>query len=301
MKQLAPSQLPGRSASSQMPVPPVTPSQLPVEDPIAAPHAANGDDRGYFGAKSGSGVAERIICEIPPHLTFIEAFAGSAAVTRRKLPCRSAIVIDSEAAACNKLRRIPGLTVVCDDALAWLGHFLLTRSVDGAASDAVLYLDPPYLFEARATGKRQRYAHEFGEEWQHVELLDCLRRLATAGVPVLISHPRHPLYEQKLLDPSTFAAVTVGLPWRVIDYRYGTRGGPFADALWCSFPSPTSLHDYRFVGADYRQRELIKRKVKRWQSKFQALPPVQQRIIFDALADLLPPEVAMTAERVDPR
>ena len=41
------------------------------------PNAA-GEMTNYFGAKSGSGVAARIIAQMPPHDTYIEPFAGSA-------------------------------------------------------------------------------------------------------------------------------------------------------------------------------------------------------------------------------
>jgi hypothetical protein len=31
-----------------------------------------------------------------------------------------------------------------------------------------------------------------------------------------------------------------------------------------NFPEPVALHDYRYLGEDFRQRERIKRKKQRW-------------------------------------
>ena len=39
-----------------------------------------------------------------------------------------------------------------------------------------------------------------------------------------------------------------------------TRGVRLAtEWLWCKFPPPVALHDYRHLGASYRERRRIKR------------------------------------------
>jgi hypothetical protein len=40
----------------------------------------------YKGGKNGSGVFQRLICMMPPHRVYIEAFLGSGAILRRKRP-----------------------------------------------------------------------------------------------------------------------------------------------------------------------------------------------------------------------
>ena len=32
--------------------------------------------------------------------------------------------------------------------------------------------------------------------------------------------------------------------------------------LWCNYPAPMALHDYRYLGKDFRERERIKRMTR---------------------------------------
>jgi len=48
----------------------------------------------YPGGKSGSGTYQRIICQIPPHQVYIEAFLGGAAIMSLKKPANLNIGID---------------------------------------------------------------------------------------------------------------------------------------------------------------------------------------------------------------
>src|SRR6266581_4409135 len=59
--------------------------------------------RGFPGGKNGAGVFQKIINAMPPHACFIEAFAGSGAVLRRKRPAASTIAIDRDARALAQL------------------------------------------------------------------------------------------------------------------------------------------------------------------------------------------------------
>src|SRR6266567_8642159 len=215
-----------------------------------------------FGSKAGAGVWQTIINQIPPHDLFIEAFAGSATISRLKRPAVATIVIDSDAAVCSKLktvfeprrweswlwkfpkpsepwaagRLLPGLTVVCADAISWLHKYRKELT-----ARTVVYCDPPYLYAVRSSQRRQRFAHEFGDEFLHGELLRALRRLPR-GVCCLISGYRHELYDRMLDD------------WRRVDYSTMTRRGKRIESLWCNFPEPTELHDPRFAGANFRAR-----------------------------------------------
>ncbi len=232
-----------------------------------------------FGAKGGAGVWQAIINQIPPHDLFIEAFAGSATVSRLKRPAVATIVIDSDAAVCQELelefarrplpgqflRLRPGFTVVCADAISWLHKHrkeLTARSV--------VYCDPPYLFAVRSSHRRQRFGHEFGDEWLHCKLLTELRRLPR-GVCCLISGYRHELYDRLLSG------------WRRVDYPAQTRGGKRIESLWCNFPEATELHDPRFVGANFRARQNLKRKTARWQRRIAAMSPVERSVVLAAV------------------
>jgi 16S rRNA G966 N2-methylase RsmD len=215
---------------------------------------------------------------MPPHTLYVEAFAGTAQVLLRKRPAQASIAIESDAAVCAALKSslaaslatngdaAGGVTVICADAVAWLekhrGKF---------DAQTVVYCDPPYLFETRSDPSRRYYDHEFGEEWLHGELLAVLSRLSTQDVRVLISGYRHPLYDRMLAG------------WRRIDYRTATRGRTVIESLWCNFPEPAELHDYRFLGADFRERERLKRKKARWLAKLRKMSRLESAAVLAAI------------------
>src|SRR5205823_2381249 len=138
---------------------------------------------------------QTIINQIPPHDLFIEAFAGSATITRRMRRAAANIVIDRDPAACEACTAIfggadchggngdnAGVTFICADAVPWL------ETHRGEFNErTVLYCDPPYLFDVRTSRRRKRYKRELGESWSHAPLLGVLSRLSTQGVKVLIS------------------------------------------------------------------------------------------------------------------
>jgi len=129
------------------------------------------------GGKDGSGVAQRLINQIPPHDVFVSAFLGDCAILRRKLPAAVSIGIDLDRDNIRRWYRdaaIGGLRLYCCDGIEWLRHaFDLylegpprnSQAVDrrtrksaalepaaggvgscGASSlRRFVYLDPPYL------------------------------------------------------------------------------------------------------------------------------------------------------------
>lgn len=48
----------------------------------------------YLGAKSGSGVYQAIVAQMPPHDTYIETHLGSGAVMRAKPPAARSIGVE---------------------------------------------------------------------------------------------------------------------------------------------------------------------------------------------------------------
>lgn len=52
------------------------------------------------------------------------------------------------------------------------------------------------------------------------------------------------------------------------------------------------LHDDRFAGANYRQREYVKRKAQRWLRKWQQLPPHEQQVLLRGILQLTPKALA---------
>jgi len=66
-----------------------------------------------------------------------------------------------------------------------------------------------------------------------------------------------------------------------------TRGGRLAEeVLWMNYPEPVTLHDYRYLGADFRERQRIKRKTQRWTRRLQEMPDVERYAMLAALEQL---------------
>lgn len=229
----------------------------------------------YPGSKAGAGVWHRIINNTPPHDVWVELFAGSAAVTRRKLPARRTLLIDRDPEVCAALRR-DFYDPRAGEQMTFGGRETQSGAVRVMEADAldfleqnappprtVIYCDPPYLL---ASG-RNYYRHRF-EEGHHAELL---ARLNNLRVPVLLSGVRSEIYDIALKD------------WRRVEYTAQTHGGPRPEILWCNFPEPDALHDCRFLGDNFRERQRIKRKLARWRARLARMPVLERRLISAAL------------------
>jgi hypothetical protein len=64
-----------------------------------------------------------------------------------------------------------------------------------------------------------------------------------------------------------------------------THGGPRTEWLWSNFPEPIALHDYRYLGTGFRQRERIKRKKQRWTARLHRLPMLERQALLAAIDD----------------
>lgn len=237
-------------------------------DGCRIPSPATAAASSYPGGKAQAGTFQTIINQIPPHGTFIEAFLGDGALTRNKLPARTTIGVDTNERMLHTRWRgdeVPNLRLLHADALAFL------RSYDVRGNEFV-YCDPPYLFDIRATRRRGLYDYEFGEIDQHRELLSLLRTLPCM---VAINGYWSALYEMELAG------------WRTITYKAVTRGGTVAtEWLWMNYPEPLELHDYRYLGRNYREREKFKKQQRRWKYRLQNMPALQRYAMFAALEEV---------------
>jgi site-specific DNA-adenine methylase len=228
----------------------------------------------YPGGKNGSGVYQAIINLMPPHLTYIEPFLGSGAIMRLKKPAWSSIGIDIDAAVIKRFTvPIPELELIQEDALDWLSNYqFLTRTL--------IYLDPPYLMETRSS-KRPIYDHEFYTLEQHTKLLELIQRLPCM---VMISGYWSVLYSTELIA------------WRSASFQAQTRGGHSAtEWVWMNYPSPLELHDYRYLGSDFRERERIKRKQARWKNRLATMPDLERHALLSVIESLRDPASTPTA------
>jgi hypothetical protein len=224
----------------------------------------------YLGSKAQAGVWQRIICQMPPHELYVEPFFGSGQIFFRKRPAVRNVLIDADPRVISGVvdrRRAPEMAlpdgaavrVICGDALRELAA-LKPKLVH----NAVIYCDPPYLLYTRTS--RHRYAHEFGRGDQHAALLALLKEMPCR---VLLSGYPSKLYAQKLKS------------WRCISYRTRTRGRTLTECLWCNFPEPTELHDWRFIGKGYRERLTLKRFAARFLARLDGMPELKRNFVLN--------------------
>jgi DNA adenine methylase len=228
--------------------------------------------RGYPGGKSGAGVFQTIINQMPQHRVYIEPFVGGGSIFKLKRPAQSSIVIDADDRACAELtmsdRTGGSCTVIHGDA----GQFLKSYDWQG---DELVYCDPPYVMAARSG--RKIYRHEFSDQ-QHRDLVAVLLTIPAA---VMLSGYRNAIYDETVPH------------WRRVDFQAMTRGGPRVESLWMNYELPAVPAELTYLGADYRERERIKRKKARWAEKLRRLPPAEQAAIMEVLRGILSPEMTV--------
>jgi len=267
----------------------------------------------YPGGKNGAGIYQRIINLMPPHDVYIEPFLGGAAIMRLKLPARLNIGVDLDpnapGLAMQPGHHAPRLAIgaggngggVLGSDIAGPGapvppmadpltkkgearsrnvktgeassfQFLRGDGIDFLRSYSytgreLVYCDPPYLMSTR-TG-RQLYRFEM-TDLEHRRLLRVIRELPCR---VMISGYSSVLYARELAG------------WNATSFAAMTRGGTErAEWLWYNFPRPLELHDYRYLGEGFRERERIKRKKARWTAKLASMPVLERQALLAAIA-----------------
>lgn len=214
----------------------------------------------YPGSKGQAGVFQRIIGQMPPHSVYVEPFFGSGRIFHEKKPAAASVIIDINAGVLARYGVAGSETVqaIHGDAIAHLPELTLP-------ADALVYCDPPYLLETRQN--RRYYANEF-ETHHHTALLTLLQALKCR---VMISGYPSELYGAALQS------------WRCLAYRTRTRGRTVTECLWCNFPEPVELHDWRYAGQSHRERVTLKRLAARWLRKLEAMPPRKRGYVLNAI------------------
>jgi site-specific DNA-adenine methylase len=215
----------------------------------------------YPGSKAQAGVFQRIIGQMPPHSVYVEPFVGSGQVFWRKRRADSSILIDRSPGVIARFSAEPGVRAIVGDALTALPALIPTLP-----PDAVIYCDPPYVLSTRAG--RAYYDYEMTDH-HHALLLTLLQ---VAKCRVLISGYPSELYGAALRT------------WRCMSYRTRAHRKTATECLWANFPEPDELHDWRYAGANFRQRLYLKRLAARWLAKLDAMPARKRGYVLAAIA-----------------
>lgn len=238
----------------------------------------------YPGGKSGAGVFQTLINLMPPHDCYVEPFLGGGAIMRLKRPAAVNVGIDRDRAALNLAMTpagSPWQAMRPDRTMGHTWHVFKDRGtrfefIEGNGFDVLarqkwtpqtlIYADPPYLLSTRVAGAR--YAHELTDA-QHLELLSLLKALPCM---VMISGYSSTLYARELKG------------WHCTAFQAATRGRPAAEWVWHNYSRPEVLHDYRYLGDNYRERDHLKRMITRWKGKLERMPMVKRQAILAAIA-----------------
>lgn len=199
---------------------------------------------------------QHVVNLMPPHSVYIETHLGGGAVLRHKKPSARSIAIDADERVIDQWKISAGERVELVHGRA--EDFLAAYSFKG---EELIYCDPPYH---PATRRQARvYRHDYSEA-DHIALLEILIKLPCK---VLLSGYAHPLYEELLQG------------WACRKFEAATHKGNREETLWFNFSPPVCLHDARFLGANFRERQSTKRRLQRLQTKVDTMDPVE-RVVF---------------------
>jgi site-specific DNA-adenine methylase len=205
---------------------------------------------------------QKLINLMPPHQVYIETHLGGGSVMRHKRPASSNIGIekDPRIIALWENNQPLSFKLVNDDATNFLKSYNFTGK-------ELLYCDPPYLQSTRKSRGRKMYTYDYSVH-DHIILLQLLRSLPCM---VMISGYESDLYKEMLKD------------WHTHTFEYVCHNGMGIEWLWMNYPTPTELHDYRYLGHNFRERERIKKKTERWLSNLKNMPVLERHALLNAM------------------
>jgi DNA adenine methylase len=215
----------------------------------------------FFGGKGKT--FQQLINLMPPHEVYIETHLGGGSVIRNKRLAKRNIGIEIDPKVFqiwSEEEKRPELELIQADAVLFLKTYQFT-------GNEMVYCDPPYLRETRRNRNRKYYRYEYCVE-QHLELLEVIK---TIQCMVMISGYESELYKEILTG------------WHIHTFDSAVRGGVNTEWVWMNYPEPIELHDYRFLGNNFRERERLKRRKENWVSRLQCMAVLERQALLCAM------------------
>ena len=205
---------------------------------------------------------QQIINLMPPHTVYVETHLGGGAVLRHKQRAQLDIAIEKDPMVAVRTAMVlpQGVRLIRGDAHRFLRHFR-------APPSTLIYADPPYLPESRRATRVYRYDYT---RLDHIRLLELLRPL---NCMVMISGYHSSLYEDALSD------------WNRESFLAKTHADVREENVWFNFPRPAVLHDARFLGANFRDRQTTKRRFERLTQRIDRLSSPEQHVLLNWLGE----------------
>lgn len=253
--------------------------EIPVPpQPATSPRTHS--QKQFTGSKGGSGIAQWLISLMPAHRVYLEGCLGTGVIYSAKLPALENILIELDGDTLTRFEQRlferghlsqywP--TCINGDCVAIAPTLNLPR-------DALAYFDPPYPGDVREDKGRAYYASDrrpggtLTLEW-HEAFLTMLQALPCM---VMVSGYECELYNVKLAK------------WRT-SYKWTVNraGAKVKEFVWMNFAEPALLHDPRFVGGNFTDRQRVKRKQDRWRKNFLAMPPAERWAMYETLSSVV--------------
>ena len=216
-------------------------------------------NRKFPGGKGGT--YQRYINLMPPHEVYIESHLGGGAIMRYKQKAKRniGIEIDPEVIKHWTSESQTGFEFLWRDAIPFLRDYPFTGT-------ELVYCDPPYIRETRKK-HYPLYKYEYSHS-QHVELLEVIKSLPCM---VMISGYESQLYMESLKS------------WHVHSFQAATQHGMATEWIWMNYSQPVQLHDYRYLGDNFREREKIKLRTQKWSARFRSLSVLERQGTLSAM------------------
>ena len=208
---------------------------------------------------------QHIINMMPPHRVYIETHLGGGSVLRNKLPAVRNIGIDADhrVVTSRHFQQIPQVELVHGEAEVFLAQYKFR-------GDELVYSDPPYHPHTR---KRVRvYRKDYSVE-DHERLISILKALPCM---VILSGYENNLYNSALEG------------WRTRTFLAKTHTGMREETMWFNFDIPQVLHDPRYLGHNFRERQTTKRRLLRLQDKVTRMDPLERAAFSQWLQNNFP-------------
>ncbi len=213
----------------------------------------------FPGGKGGT--YQRYINLMPPHDVYIESHLGGGAIMRykRRAKYNIGVEIDPEVIERWTSNNQADFELIHGNAISFFKDYPFTGT-------ELVYCDPPYLRETRKK-YYPLYKYEYSLA-QHVELLEVLKSLPCM---VMISGYKSSLYMSSLKS------------WHTHSFHAATQNGIATEWIWMNYSQPAQLHDYRYLGDNFREREKIKLKLRRWSARFRSMPLLERQAVLSTL------------------
>lgn len=229
----------------------------------------------YPGGKSGSGTYQTIINHIPPHDVYYSLYLGNCGVTRNIRPAAQSHLNDLDF---DVYKTWAGLGLPVNYLLTNLPAIEILKDITKQLPKRrFIFLDPPYRKDSRKS-KQDLYRHEMNDK-QHQDLVSQI--IAMPQENILITHYPDPMYNEALKN------------WNQVDYQSITRNGLATERMYFNYTLTDQLHDYRYIGEDFREREALVRQKRNYIKKLNEFEPRLRNWILQELAPAAPQNSAM--------